>query len=73
MPRSHAKPPPMLAVPTGDALINCTPVHEALGDSISEALPISVAVSWRLLLLSSSKSHANLLTTRLPLLVLLVG
>jgi myosin-5 len=27
-----------------DALINCTPVHEALGDSIAEALPVSVAV-----------------------------
>lgn len=29
----------------GDVLINCTPVHEALGDSIAEALPVSVAVS----------------------------
>ncbi|KAI7836877.1 hypothetical protein COHA_009277 [Chlorella ohadii] len=27
-----------------DALINCTPVHEALGDSIADALPVSVAV-----------------------------
>lgn len=31
--------------PAGDSLINCQPVHAALGDSIADMLPVNVGVS----------------------------